>query len=36
MNYDISLKYFDIVDEYAIECVEFVVEVERISLVYYF
>lgn len=36
MNYDILLKYFDIVDEYVIECVEFVVDVECILLFYYF
>ena len=36
MNHDIPLKYFDIADEYATECVEPVAEAERTPLAHYF
>lgn len=36
MNKEISLKYYDIVDEYSTECGEPVKEDERESLAHYF
>ncbi len=36
MNHDIPLKYVDIADEYATECVKPVADSERTALAHYF